>query len=183
MKIKEILKRSYYALTSGALLYAFTTILDLCFVPFGHTPYAFFHPIRYPIIITVFTLLFCWVMSRHNKRDGAILISVVTATMVIGLIFHAFIPFIWYGSGGIDVNWFTIRSINLALQFICVACMMVAGFLSGTKYHNILPDQSITLSKAFRIIIWIGQVMVLLLAILHVVRSVGFWLTNFHEAI
>jgi intracellular septation protein A len=163
MKTKEILRRMYYALTSGALVLALITILSLT-VSYGH--YNQIHPVRFPIIITIFALLFCWIMSRHNKRDGYILIAVIALTGIIGLAQHLSEYFQWYVPYK-SVDALYIPSVSIAIILVSSSCMMIAGFVSETKYNNILPNQSKAVAKIFRIISWVGQIIVWGLAILN----------------
>jgi hypothetical protein len=55
--------------------------------------------------------------------------------------------------------------VYIILYIFWMVCVMITGFLSETKYYNIFPNQSEALSKAFRVIIWIGHVIVLALSI------------------
>ncbi len=163
MKPTTILKQTYYALTSGMLLIALTVFLSVAFTPMGRSMETM-HPIKYPLIIMAFSIGYCWLMRRHNgKYEWLIYCSII----LLSFFFCMKVP-LYYPFGiehGIDRFWWSAAS---NLLDICTICMMVATFGSNTKYYNILPNQSVTVSKVFRVTSWVGQVIVWGLAILDI---------------
>jgi peptidoglycan/LPS O-acetylase OafA/YrhL len=148
MNTKEILKRTYYALVSGVLMLASVWLLG---ITANDGNFHVVHPVLFPVIVIVLALVFCWIMTRHNRREGVILLSVVAVTAVIAAIGAV-------GGFNLGYDGYILPSWGVTMLCPCAACMMVTGFLSDTKYHNILPNQSKGVSTLFRVLSWIGQI-------------------------
>ena len=141
MKPKEILKRIYYALTSGLLLIVINRMLGYC--PHSSISIA---------ITMIIGMAYCWIMSRHNnKRDSLIIYSIILL---------AFIFVIAYNLAAFRHYSNILLGARGTMLHVCSACMAVVGFYSNTKYYNILPNQSKTISIVFRVFSWIGQIVV-----------------------
>jgi hypothetical protein len=152
MKTKDLLKRIYYALMSGALLVALVSLLGIID---RDGNFYLIHPLRFPMIVTIVALAFCWIMTQHNKRHRAILLSVIILTSVLALIYSTGLFYLAYSASD---GGYLLSSWGVGSAWSCAACMMIAGFLSETKYHNILPNQRKGISTLFRTVSWIGQI-------------------------
>lgn len=170
MTAKELLKRSYYALTSGLLI--FTAVGAFALLE-SDGRFHIIHPILFSTIIVIVATAFCWIMTRHNRRDGAIILSMIAVTALLAAIYECGWYILAYDTvdgGYVHQAWSLIIAIPLS------ACMVIAGFLSNTKYHNILPNQSKGVSTIFRAMSWIGQIAVwgyviaMLLTVLGVIK-------------
>jgi len=170
MKPKEHLKRLYYALTSGALLIAVFVLLSSLLSPFPlYTQFYTTHPIKSVAIVMAIALVFCWIMSQHNNRhDGLMFCGIILLTFIFTLTGHLMTVWRYNHTLYSHTYWFWM-TVKYTMPYVCGACMAAVGFRSNTKYHNILPNQSKTTSKVFRVLSWIGQFIVWVLAIIYLI--------------
>jgi len=159
MNPKEILKRIYYAIISGLF---FLTILffliDEILYSGGMCSFYTIHPIRVTVFILLFALAFTWLLTIHNsKREryifmGIIFLTFLWALVNYGLLYHPQRDY--YCGRNYYLLWQIVKQSTL---YVSGAIVMIAGFFSNTRYDNILPKQSKTVSWIFRILSWIGQ--------------------------
>ena len=143
MKTKDILKRSYYALTIGLL----TGALML-----HHTRYSL---LRHYVDVGCYMILamgICWIMTRHNNP---VHFKRYAGTLFTLTFLYVYIPRLSLGvSPALHDSIFTILFCSYW------ACIVISTYLSNTKYYNIFPNQSKGVSWLFRGLSWTGQIIV-----------------------
>ncbi|MCL2289573.1 MAG: hypothetical protein FWC34_02550 [Bacteroidetes bacterium] len=164
MKPKEIIKRAYYSVTCGLFFYIGASLLkDIHLV--------------YVELIILFALAFIWLLTIHNNRRERYI--------YIGIIFLAFLLIIVgfnldssvYKYNKIDLwagkpprahyyKWYYQLFVKTFIIGVCGIIILIAGFLSETKYYNVLKNQPKTVSSIFRILSLIVQVIIWIIPVL-----------------
>ena len=146
MKTKEILKRSYYALTIALIMFG-VYLMVLSVNPFW--------PYRSISLAVLLSLCICWVMTRHNKPSYFKWYAGIIVALALTYIYLPMILFKFILAAG---------DLALILKHIlfvgCSVCAVMSTFLSNTKYSNILPNQSKGVNGLFRGLSWLGQFIV-----------------------
>jgi hypothetical protein len=154
MKPIEIIKRAYYAITWGLFFYIFSSLL---LVTLAHN---FVLDIITITFFTLFALAFIWLLTIHNgKREryiyiGIILLAFLWAIVSVWLIDSKYDIYYVFKPSYIYLN----RYVLIPNLGFCGVAVMVASFLSETKYHNIFRNQSKTESIILRILSCAGQI-------------------------
>ncbi len=148
MKIKDLIKRIYYALTvTGAMVIAMLLLaiwpMDLGSTVMEYLGVSFF---------TLLSLGVCWLMTRHNKPSH---FKWYAGVIIADTLMYIYLPlfqrhFIWLNISP-DAKVYTLFTVY------CL-CVAMATFLSNTKYNNVLPNQSKGVSTMFRVLSWTGQI-------------------------
>ena len=151
MKIKDILKRIYSALTVG-LLSAFLMInsvrfslYNLSYIDVG--------------INMLLALGICWIATRQNKPAH---FKYYAGIMLVLTFLYIYIPRLVLGISFFSKDY--IGEIKQCLGWITFGsywvCIVLSAYLSNTKYYNIFPNQNKVVSYLFRGLSWTGQIVV-----------------------
>jgi hypothetical protein len=146
METKEILKRSYYALTIALIMVGvYRTALSVT---------SHWWPYRYISFVVLLSLGICWVMTRHNKPShfkwyAGIIVALSLLYIYLPVILTIF-----------RIVWSDIGILKHLLIIGCSVCVTISTLLSNTKYNNILPNQNKGISGLFRVLSWTGQFIV-----------------------
>jgi hypothetical protein len=151
MNTKDLLKRTYYAVTmAGMMLFVTLFLIVWPMPPFGMTESLWLY--KGVSFSALLSLAVCWIMTRHNKpTDFKWYAGVIIAVTLI----YFYLPLFDLHIPRLSIPIETKTYILLTAYAICA---VVSTFLSNTKYHNILPNQSKGVSTLFRVVSWIGQI-------------------------
>ena len=168
MKIKDILKRIYSALTVG-LLSAFLMINS---VPFSCGNFSYMDVGSNMLL----SLGICWIATRQNKPAH---FKYYAGIMLVLTFLDVYIPRLVLGISFFSKDY--IGEIKQCLGWITFGsywvCIVLSTYLSNTKYYNIFPSQNKVVNYLFRGLSWTGQIIVwgylfliLLLAVIRVFK-------------
>jgi hypothetical protein len=146
MKTKDLLKRTYYALTMAG-------VMLLMFAMYSYQPLDRWYDAYFRV--SFFALLswgICWIMTRHNKPQH---LKWYPGIMIAFSLWFIYAPHIL---GNIRFLYTEADTRQIVTLIVYTGCVAVSTFLSETKYHNILPNQSKGVSTLFRVVSWIGQI-------------------------
>ena len=149
--MKDVLNRLYSALIVGGL----TGIAMLRFIWTDSSIARFFY-----IDIGCNMLLalgICWIATRQNKPTH---FKWYMGIMFVLTFLYIYLPRLLYGLFAIAFT----PEIHLCLGRIMLGCywvcIIISSYLSNTKYYNVFPNQNKGISILFRILSWIGQIIV-----------------------
>ena len=149
--MKDVLNRLYSALTVGAL----TGIAMLRFIWTDSSIARFFYiDIGRNMLLA---LGICWIATRQNKPTH---FKWYMGIMFVLTFLYIYLPRLLYGLFAIAFT----PEIHLCLGRIMLGCywvcIIISSYLSNTKYYNVFPNQNKGISILFRILSWIGQIIV-----------------------
>ena len=131
--MKDVLNRLYSALIVGGL----TGIAMLRFIWTDSSIARFFYiDIGRNMLLA---LGICWIATRQNKPTH---FKWYMGIMFVLTFLYIYLPRLLYGLG---CYW---------------VCIIISSYLSNTKYYNVFPNQNKGISILFRILSWIGQIIV-----------------------
>ena len=157
MKTMKILKRIYYAITSG-LFFVMMKLIGSILISLIDDRFDIsknYLTIE-TIIFAIIALVFIWMLTiQSNKRERYIYIIIILFTLLWAIVDYNI--HIHYALNDYCCNY-SYYPINDLIPCFTVM-IMVAGFLTETKYYNIFPNQSKTISVIFRALSWIVQIL------------------------
>lgn len=152
MTSQSILTRTYSALTAigfmviGMLLLVIWPVDVRNSMAMEYTGVSFF---------ALLSLGICWIMTRHNPP--------LAFKWHAGVIIVASLAYVYYplfSSHLYRLFYITPETRFYIILGVYCLCVGVGTWLSNTKYHNILPNQSKGVSTTFRVVSWFGQIAV-----------------------
>ena len=149
--MKDVLNRLYSALIVGGL----TGIAMLRFIWIDLSIARFFYiDIGRNMLLA---LGICWIATRQNKPTH---FKWYMGIMFVLTFLYIYLPRLLYGLFAIAFT----PEIHLCLGRIMLGCywvcIIISYYLSNTKYYNVFPNQNKGISILFRILSWIGQIIV-----------------------
>ena len=149
--MKDVLNRLYSALIVGGL----TGITMLRFIWTDSSIARFFYiDIGRNMLLA---LGICWIATRQNKPTH---FKWYMGIMFVLTFLYIYLPRLLYGLFAIAFT----PEIHLCLGRIMLGCywvcIIISSYLSNTKYYNVFPNQNKGISILFRILSWIGQIIV-----------------------
>ena len=149
--MKDVLNRLYSALIVGGL----TGIAMLRFIWTDSSIARFFYiDIGRNMLLA---LGICWIATRQNKPTH---VKWYMGIMFVLTFLYIYLPRLLYGLFAIAFT----PEIHLCLGRIMLGCywvcIIISSYLSNTKYYNVFPNQNKGISILFRILSWIGQIIV-----------------------
>ena len=149
--MKDVLNRLYSALIVGGL----TGIAMLRFIWTDSSIARFFYiDIGRNMLLA---LGICWIATRQNKPTH---FKWYMGIMFVLTFLYIYLPRLLYGLFAIAFT----PEIHLCLGRIMLGCywvcIIISSYLSNTKYYNVFPNQNKGISILFRILSWIGQIIV-----------------------
>ena len=149
--MKDVLNRLYSALIVGGL----TGIAMLRFIWTDSSLARFFYiDIGRNMLLA---LGICWIATRQNKPTH---FKWYMGIMFVLTFLYIYLPRLLYGLFAIAFT----PEIHLCLGRIMLGCywvcIIISSYLSNTKYYNVFPNQNKGISILFRILSWIGQIIV-----------------------
>ena len=144
INLKKILKRSYSALTVGILTW-FIIHMNVFFDRF------YYVDIGSNMLLA---LGICWIATRQNKSTH---FKWYMGIMFVLTFLYIYLPRLLCGLFAIAFT----TEIHLWILLGCYwVCIIISSYLSNTKYYNVFPNQNKGISILFRILSWIGQIIV-----------------------
>ena len=160
MKPKEILKRSYYALTSVAF---FVILLNSWIPSFIGTYHRLFSHLKIGVsglLLTLVVAVYCWIMSQNNGKSAwkwyagtipivLLILRALCVTLLTALARH-------------NQEYINIYLVDVIFFTTLMLYMAIITFCSKTKYNynNILPNQTKTDTQIFKWLFIIAQIAV-----------------------
>ena len=166
MKTKEILKRSYYALTIG-LVFIWMYVTTPNFLDYAGT---WAWSLRHTSFLVLLSLGICWVMTRQSKPVNFKWYAGIIVSLTL---LYIYMPMLL---SNVNLTWDNLAfTLFLLLIIGCSACAILSVFMSNTRYHNILPNQSKGVSCLFRGVSWFGQLIIWGLTIVSLVEGLLYY--------
>lgn len=145
--MKDVLNRLYSALTVGALtgiaiVSSSSWLGRISLVDIGCN--------------MLLALGSCWIATRQNKPTH---FKWYMGIMFVLTFLYIYLPRLLWGL--FHISFFTEFRDHGRIMLGCYwVCIVISSYLSNTKYYNVFPNQSKGISILFRILSWIGQIIV-----------------------
>lgn len=143
INLKKILKRSYSALTVGILTW-FIIHMNVFFDRF------YYVDIGSNMLLA---LGICWIATRQNKSTH---FKWYMGIMFVLTFLYIYLPRLRPLLNSPETN----RCLGWIMLGCYWVCIVISSYLSNTKYYNVFPNQNKGISILFRILSWIGQIIV-----------------------
>lgn len=100
----------------------------------------------------------CWIATRQNKSTHfKWYMGIMFVLTFLYIYLSRLLPRVLWFAPEVDLILICLGWIMLGSYWVCI---VISSYLSNTKYYNVFPNQNKGISILFRILSWIGQIIV-----------------------